>query len=153
MNNRCLLVVALVLASSATSSFAHHGTSITYEMDKTVTVTGTVDEFDFGYPHPALFVDVKDGKGQVVKWGVEFRPTPAALKRLGWSKTSIKKGDTVVMGCHPSRSGKPVCALQSLTINGKAAVLGAGRGGPPPGGRGAAPPAGPAAGVPGGHRE
>ena len=114
-------------------------------MDKTVTVTGTVDEFDFGYPHPSLFVDVRDDKGQVVKWGVEFLPTPAALKRLGWSKASIKAGDKVVMGCHPSRSGKPVCALQSLTINGKAAALGAGPGAPPPGG--------PAAGVPGGQRE
>ena len=114
-------------------------------MDKTITVTGTVDEFDFGYPHPSLFVDVKDDKGQVVKWGVEFLPTPAALKRLGWSKASIKAGDKVVMGCHPSKSGKPVCALQSLTINGKVAALGAGPGGPPPGG--------PAAGAPGGPRE
>ena len=87
-----------------------------------ITVTGTVDEFDFGYPHPSLFVDVRDDKGQVVKWGVEFLPTPAALKRLGWSKASIKAGDKVVMGCHPSKSGKPVCALQSLTINGKAAA-------------------------------
>ena len=91
-------------------------------MDKTITVTGTVDEFDFGYPHPSLFFDVKDDKGQVVKWGVEFLPTPAALKNLGWTKESIKAGDKVVIGCHPSKSGKPVCALQSLTINGKAAA-------------------------------
>jgi hypothetical protein len=145
MNIRHLLVLTLAVAWSATGLRAHHGTSITYEMDKTITVTGTVDEFDFGYPHPSLFVDVKDTKGQVVKWGVEFLPTPAALRRLGWSKTSIKAGDTVVMGCHPSKSGKPVCALQSLTINGKAASLGAGPGGPPPGA--------PAGGAPGGQRE
>jgi hypothetical protein len=81
----------------------------------------------------------------MVKWGVEFLPTPAALKKLGWSKASIKAGDKVVMGCHPSKSGKPVCALQSLTINGKVAQLGGGPGGPPPGG---AP-----AGAPGGSRE
>src|SRR5687767_13923321 len=144
MNTRCLLVL-MAVAAGAASLAAHHGTSITYEMDKTITVTGTVDEFDFGYPHPSLFVDVKDAKGQVVKWGVEFLPTPAALRRLGWSKTSIKAGDTVVMGCHPSKSGKPVCALQSLTINGKASSLGSGPGAPPPGG--------PAAGAPGGQRE
>jgi hypothetical protein len=145
MNVRHLLVLTLAVTWSATGLRAHHGTSITYEMDKTITVTGTVDEFDFGYPHPSLFVDVKDAKGQVVKWGVEFLPTPAALKRLGWSKASIKAGDTVVMGCHPSKSGKPVCALQTLTINGKAASLGAGPGGPPPGV--------PAGGAPGGQRE
>ena len=142
MVSRGLLALVAVLGVMVPNLTAHHGTSITYEMDKTITVTGTVDEFDFGYPHPSLFVDVRDDKGQVVKWGVEFLPTPAALKKLGWSKESIKAGDKVVMGCHPSKSGKPVCALQSLTINGKAAQLGGGPGGPPPGGA----PAGPAGG-------
>ena len=137
MNSR-RLVISLMVMTMTTGAFAHHGTSITYEMDKTITVTGTVDEFDFSYPHPSLFVDVGDDKGKVVKWGVEFLPTPAALKSLGWNKASIKAGDKVEMGCHPSKSGKPVCALQSLTINGKAAQLGGGPGGPPPAG----PPAG-----------
>jgi hypothetical protein len=125
--------LSLLVTMSTAPLLAHHGTSITYEMDKTITVTGTADEFDFSYPHPSLFVNVPDEKGQVVKWGVEFLPTPAALKKLGWNKVSIKAGDKVVMGCHPSKSGKPVCALQSLTINGKAAELGGGPGGPPPG--------------------
>ena len=134
MNSR-RLVISLMVMTMTTGVLAHHGTSITYEMDKTITVTGTVDEFDFSYPHPSLFVSVPNEKGQVVKWGVEFLPTPAALKQLGWNRSSIKMGDKVVMGCHPSKSGKPVCALQSLTINGKAAQLGGGPGGPPPAGR------------------
>lgn len=134
MDSRRLLALVAMLGVFVPSLVAHHGTSITYEMDKTITVTGTVDEFDFSYPHPSLFVDVTDDKGQVVKWGVEFLPTPAALRALGWNKTSIKHGDKVVMGCHPSKSNKPVCALQTLTINGKPAALGAGA--PPAGGRG-----------------
>ena len=145
MNRRRRLVVSVLVSISTSGLLAHHGTSITYEMEKTMTVTGTVGEFDFSYPHPSLFVDVADEKGQVVKWGVEFLPTPAALKSLGWNKSSIKAGDKVVMGCHPSKSGKPVCALQSLTINGKAAQLGAGPGAPPP----AVPPSG----ARGGQRE
>jgi hypothetical protein len=131
MNRQWLLVLTIAVVSTVTGAAAHHGTSITYEMDKTITVSGIVDEFDFGYPHPTLFVDVKDDKGQMVKWGVEFLPTPAALRDMGWTKTSIKRGDTVVMGCSPSRSGKPVCALRTLTVNGKTAALGAG---PPPAG-------------------
>jgi hypothetical protein len=123
-----------VAALTAVPVLAHHGTSITYEMDKTITVTGTVTEFDFSYPHPSLFLDAKDAKGQIVKWGAEFLPTPAALRALGWNKETIKPGDTVVLGCHPSKSGNPVCALQTLTINGKAAQLGGGPGGPRAGG-------------------
>jgi hypothetical protein len=52
-------------------------------MDKTITVSGTVVEFDFGYPHPSLFFDVTDEKGQVVKWGAEFFRHPAALEESG----------------------------------------------------------------------
>ena len=83
MNSRFRCVLSLLVTMSTAPLLAHHGTSITYEMDKTITVTGAVDEFDFSYPHPSLFVNVADEKGQVVKWGVEFLPTPAALKRLG----------------------------------------------------------------------
>ena len=132
MDTRRLLALVMVAVSAAPALLAHHGTSITYEMDKTITVSGTVDEFDFSYPHPSLFVDVTDDKGQAVKWGVEFLPTPAALRSLGWNRNSIKRGDKVMMGCHPSKSNKPVCALQSLSVNGKAVALGAGA----PGGAG-----------------
>jgi hypothetical protein len=124
-------IAALLLT---TTLVAHHGTSASYEMNKTISVTGTATEFDFGYPHPALFFDVKDEKGEIVKWGAEFLPTPAVLRNLGWTRETIKSGDTVVLGCHPSRSGKPVCALQTLSINGKAAPLGPGPGAPPAGG-------------------
>ena len=154
MNTNRLLVLGIVVAWSTAGVMAHHGTSVAYEMDKTITLTGTVEEFSFAYPHPSLFVDVKDEKGQVVKWGVEFLPTPAALRELGWTKTSVKAGDTVVMGCSPSRSGKPVCALRTLTINGKPAQLGPGA--PAPRGGGAAAPRGGGPGrgeQPGGGRE
>ena len=142
MDTRRLLALVMVAVSAAPALLAHHGTSITYEMDKTITVSGTVDEFDFSYPHPSLYVDVTDDKGQAVKWGVEFLPTPAALRNLGWNRTSIKRGDKVVMGCHPSKSNKPVCALQTLSVNGKTVALGPGAPGPGPDPAGRGPAAG-----------
>ena len=123
-----LIIAALWFAATA---FAHHGTSISYEMDRTITVTGTVTEFDFSFPHPSLFFDVKDEKGQTVKWGAEFLPTPPAMRNLGWSKTTVKFGETVVLGCHPSKANKPVCAVQSITLNGKSMPLGGGPGAAP----------------------
>jgi len=134
MKTRISMVFCIAFIFLAATVFAHHGTSISYEMDKTITVTGTVTEFDFSFPHPSLFFDVKDEKGQVVKWGSEFLPTPPAMRNLGWNKTTIKYGDTVVLGCHPSKSNKPVCAVQSITINGKDMPLGGGPGAVPAGG-------------------
>jgi hypothetical protein len=130
MQTKFSIVRCLGIVLFAANVFAHHGTSISYEMDKTITVTGTVTEFDFSFPHPSLFFDVKDEKGQIVKWGAEFLPTPPAMRNLGWSKTTVKNGDTVVLGCHPSKSKKPVCAVQSITLNGKAMPLGGGPGAP-----------------------
>jgi hypothetical protein len=52
MDSRRLLALVATLGLIVPNLAAHHGTSITYEMDKTITVTGTVDEFDFAYPHP-----------------------------------------------------------------------------------------------------
>jgi hypothetical protein len=149
--NSILAVLAVV--SFTASAAAHHGTSITYEMDKTITVSGTVTEFDFGYPHPSLFFDVTDDKGQVVKWGAEFLPTPAALKNMGWTKETIKFKDKVVLGCHPSKSGKPVCALASISVNGKPVSVGGGPGAAPQRGAPAAAPATPPGGAPRGQRQ
>ena len=154
--NLTSILAVLAVVSFAGSAAAHHGTSITYEMDKTITVSGTVVEFDFGYPHPSLFFDVTDEKGQVVKWGAEFLPTPAALKNMGWNKETIKFNDKVVLGCHPSKSGKPVCALASISINGKPVNVGGGPGAPggaPQRGAPAGAPATPAGGAPRGQRQ
>jgi hypothetical protein len=157
--NLSSILAVLIVVSFAGAAAAHHGTSITYEMDKLITVSGTVTEFDFAYPHPSLFFDVTDEKGQVVKWGAEFLPTPAALRNLGWTKETIKFNDKVVLGCRPSKSGKPVCALASLSINGKPINVGGGPGAVPAAGgapqRGAAPalPANPSGSTPRGQRQ
>jgi hypothetical protein len=131
MQTKFSIILSIALVCFTATVYAHHGTSISYEMEKTIMVTGTVTEFDFSFPHPSLFFDVKDEKGQVVKWGAEFLPTPPAMRNLGWDKTTIKFGDAVVLGCHPSKSNKPVCALQTITVNGKSMPLGGGPGAAP----------------------
>ena len=128
MQTKTSIIIGIAAVFCAATHFAHHGTSVSYEMDRTISVTGTVTEFEFGFPHPSLYFDVKDEKGQVVKWGAEFLPTPSVMRNLGWSRTTVKHGDTVVLGCHPSKSKKPVCAVQSITLTGKAMPLGGGPG-------------------------
>src|SRR6202042_3948614 len=63
-------------------ALAHHGTSVTYQTDKTITLTGTVTEFSYSYPHPQLYFDVKDANGVVQHWGSEFGPTPMMMKNM-----------------------------------------------------------------------
>jgi Family of unknown function (DUF6152) len=109
--------------------FAHHGTSVTYQTDKTITISGTVTEFSFSYPHPQLYLDVKDANGNVQHWGTEWGPTPLMLKNMnvGWSRESIKPGDQVVIVCNPHKlATATACLLKQLTVNGKKMTLGGG---------------------------
>ena len=127
MNLKWTVGSALGLLMICAPVFAHHGTSVTYQVDKTITLTGTVTEFSFSYPHPQLYLDVKDADGKVVHWGTEWGPTPLMLKNLnaGWTRESIKPGDQVVdMVCNPHKvATATACLLKDLTVNGKPMTL------------------------------
>jgi hypothetical protein len=124
-----LIALALGLTLICAPMFAHHGTSVTYQTDKTITISGTVTEFSFSYPHPQLYLDVKDADGKVTHWGTEWGPTPLMLKNSGngWSRDSIKPGDQAVIVCNPHKvATATACLLKELTINGTKMKLGGG---------------------------
>ena len=135
MGKRLINYLVLGVISGA-PIFAHHGTSVTYQTDKTITMTGTVTEFSFSYPHPQLYFDVKDAEGNVQHWGSEFAQTPLMMKNMnvGWSRDTIKPGDAVIITCNPHRvPGSTACLTKELTINGKKLVMGGGGRPPEPG--------------------
>jgi hypothetical protein len=112
-------MVVFVIATVA-PVFAHHGTSITYYVDKSLTLTGVVTEFVYGYPHPQLYFDVKDEMGNVQHWGSEFGPTPLAMRKAGWARDTIKAGDVITITCAPHKTpGATACLLRQLVLNGK----------------------------------
>jgi hypothetical protein len=99
---------------------AHHGTGGTYDMEKPITLTGTVTEFKFVNPHVQVFFDVPDSKkGGVAHWLVQG-PSVINWTRTGWNRNSIKATDRVVVTLFPARDGKPEGVLRKLvTANGK----------------------------------
>ena len=94
-----LALAAAVLAAEGPSPvLAHHGGGVEYFMDQTRgPVTGVVTGFAFTFPHPYIEFDVKDGTGNIQKWSAVFQPTPTALREAGWTRDSVKKGDTLVV--------------------------------------------------------
>jgi hypothetical protein len=122
-------VVSTVLnLTICASMFAHHGTSASYEMDKTVTLMGTVTQFLWSNPGCGIFFDVKDEQGNVVHWAVESLP-PAMLKPAGWTKESLKEGDQITVTVNPSNAGTPVGNLVKIVFpNGKMWTGGPGAG-------------------------
>ena len=117
-----------VLLVAFTAARAHHGTSVTYQTSRTITLQGTAVEFAYVNPHPQLYFDVKDSNGKTQRWGAEFAPTPLMMKNMkaGWTRNSIKAGDDIVIVCNPHRvADATACLLKELTVNGARLQLGA----------------------------
>ncbi len=117
-----LAVVVAILVTSVTV-FAHHGSSVSYNMKKTITLKGTVAEFVFTNPHCQLFFDVKDDKGNVVRWGGETM-APRLVIKLGLTKGLMKAGDPITITLFPSKAGTNFGLVQTLPLaNGQTLTL------------------------------
>jgi Family of unknown function (DUF6152) len=102
--------------------YAHHGTSITYDVTKTITISGTVTEFFWGFPHVQIYLDRQNDRGDIEKWGIEMAPTPTMLRNLnaGWGRSTLKVGDEVTIVCNPHHvAGATACLAKQITANGK----------------------------------
>src|SRR5712672_2672287 len=110
------LVAALLIVSALL--FAHHGTATSYDNSKTFTTEATVTEFRYANPHPQLYFDVKDDKGNVVHWSGEIAPNPAQLVQVGWgrkrSEAALAPGTEVTLSIAPSFAGTPVGLVNKI---------------------------------------
>jgi hypothetical protein len=108
------LPVVLGFCLIATPLFAHHGTGVAYDTEKTVTLKGTVTEWIWANPHCGILFDVADDKGNVQHWGAELG-NPHSLSMAGLSKDILKPGDKITLVGHPAKSGAPRVELQEFT--------------------------------------
>jgi hypothetical protein len=103
--------VAFVLMAPVTA-VAHHAAAM-YETEKTVTVSGTVEEFEYVNPHAWLYVVVTDDTGEETLWGFEAEG-PSALMRAGIKNNALRPGDLVTVTARPRRDGRPAGAWVSV---------------------------------------
>ena len=126
MRNKLILFlsVGVLLFLLSGTAFAHHG-SAAYDMSKTVTVTGTVTDFQFVNPHVLVSIDVKDPSGKVEKWEGELT-SPNHLARAGWTKSTLKPGDQISLTGGASKSGSTTMWIRKIMKDGQEVSLGGG---------------------------
>lgn len=113
--SRALICAAALAGTSA--AVAHHSFAM-FDSEHPKTIEGVVKEFQWTNPHTWIQVDVTGPDGKIVEYSIEGS-SPNGLRREGWTRTSIKPGDKVVMVIRPLKDGGPGGAFVRTTINGK----------------------------------
>ena len=104
MNLKIVSLTLTVAASLAAPAFAHHSFAM-FDAEQTVTLNGTVKEFEWVNPHAWLRVMVNDEKtGRSAVWALELS-SPSRLVTMGMHADSVKPGDAVSVTFHPLRNG------------------------------------------------
>jgi hypothetical protein len=107
------VLLAVSIAALTGTALGHHSGAM-FDHSKTVTVQGTVKEFQLTNPHSWLQVLVVGADGKTVEWGFETEG-PSTLQRARINAKTFRPGDKVTIVAHPMRDGRPAGAWVSAT--------------------------------------
>jgi hypothetical protein len=114
------LAVLMLASIPARPVLAHHSYAM-FDMQKDITLEGTVKEFLWTNPHVWIQLTVMDAaNGKEVEWSIEGN-SPNMLTRAGWNRHALKIGDKATVVIHPVRVGgnSNSGSLSMLTVNGQ----------------------------------
>ena len=118
----------LMLAALPAAALAHHSYAM-FDLSRTVTLQGTIRDFQWTNPHSWIWIDVPGTDGRPQQWGIEGM-SPNYLARRGWSKHTLNPGDKVSVVIHPLKGADHGGSFLSVTLADGTVMRQSG--GPPP---------------------
>ena len=104
------LLLATAMAAAAPCAQAHHSFAM-FDINKDVTVSGTVKAWQFNAPHSWLQIVSRDAGGHDVVWSFEGGGPSRGYLRAD----SFKPGQKVSVQTHPMRDGRLAGSLGTVT--------------------------------------
>jgi hypothetical protein len=101
---RGIVARAIVVLALAVPAVAHHSYAM-FDSDKSVTLKGTVKDFQWTNPHCWVQLLVA-GNDAAIEWSVQMN-APGILYRAGWRPGTLKVGNSITVVVHPMRDGSP----------------------------------------------
>lgn len=108
------MVLFILLILSASLAYAHHGAG-TFELSKTIQLSGKLTRVDLINPHSWLYFEGTDANGKVMRYRCEMR-SMHVLRRSGWSKELFPLGQRISVQASPDRVDPNSCYLQTIVF-------------------------------------
>ena len=103
------LLTAVAVAMPATvpsPGLAHHSFAAQFDVERPVTLEGTVTKVEWQNPHIWVYLDVAGPDGEVVPWECEG-DNPNTLTRQGWTSESVEVGKPITIYGYQAAAGTP----------------------------------------------
>ena len=109
------LVVSIAWLACPVAAWAHHGYAA-YDETVILSLEGTVTDYELANPHSTMSFDVKNERGKVENWVAEAGHI-RLMQDEGWTRTTLKPGDTVTFFFHPAKNGSHAVDLVKVVLS------------------------------------
>src|SRR5690349_12518988 len=112
-----MLTAAALVTLGSSLMMAHHSFQAEFDINKPMTVKGTVTKVEWVNPHVYIHVDVPDAQAKVTNWSFETLG-PGRMRANGMSKQSSGVGKSITLKRYGARDGsKSLGFLSQITFD------------------------------------
>ena len=108
------LAIAAVMCGGAALE-AHHSFAAEFDINKPVTLQGTVTKVEWVNPHVYVYIDVKDANGKITPWSLSSLG-PAAARRAGVTRANFGQGQAVTILGYHAKDGSNFAVMRRMTF-------------------------------------